>query len=168
MDIKHIFLKAPAFLQKYKYAILIVMIGIVLMAIPTTKKTVKNEQSANTQVVQEQTVEEQLSKLLSNVSGVGRVQVMLTISEGTKTIYQTDTNKDLSDQSSSISIETVIVTDADHGQNGLVSQVNPPTYLGAIVLCQGADSPEVRLAVVEAVSKITGLGADSIAVLKMK
>ncbi len=168
MDIKHIFSKAPGFLQKYKYAILIVMIGIVLMAIPTTKKTVKNEQSANTQVVQEQTVEEQLSKLLSNVSGVGRVQVMLTISEGTKTIYQTDTNKDQSDQSSSISIETVIVTDADHAQNGLVSQVNPPTYLGAIVLCQGADSPEVRLAVVEAVSKITGLGADSIAVLKMK
>ena len=165
MDIKHIFSKAPGFLQKYKYAILIVMIGIVLMAIPTTKKTVKNEQSANTQVVQEQTVEEQLSKLLSNVSGVGRVQVMLTISEGTKTIYQTDTNKDLSDQSSSVTIETVIVTDANHAQNGLV---NPPTYLGAIVLCQGADSPEVRLAVVEAVSKITGLGADSIAVMKMK
>jgi stage III sporulation protein AG len=43
-----------------------------------------------------------------------------------------------------------------------------PQYLGAIVVCQGADRSDVRLAIVEAVSALTGLGADKISVLKMK
>ena len=49
-----------------------------------------------------------------------------------------------------------------------VQQVLPESYRGAIVVCQGADSPAVKLAIVEAVSRATGLGADSISVLKMK
>jgi stage III sporulation protein AG len=40
--------------------------------------------------------------------------------------------------------------------------------MGAIVLCQGADVPSVRLAIVDAVSKVTGLVANQISVLKMK
>ena len=51
---------------------------------------------------------------------------------------------------------------------GLVRQVNPPEYLGAVVLCQGADNPSVKLSIVEAVSKATGLTTDRITVLKMK
>ena len=47
-------------------------------------------------------------------------------------------------------------------------QENPAQYLGVIVVCEGADSPAVRLAIVEAVSDVTGLGADRISVLKMK
>ena len=43
-----------------------------------------------------------------------------------------------------------------------------PVYQGAIILCQGADSPSVRLAITQAVSKVTGLPTDRIAVLKMK
>ena len=38
---------------------------------------------------------------------------------------------------------------------------------GAAVVCQGADSGSVRLAVVEAVRCYTGLGADKIAIYKM-
>jgi hypothetical protein len=40
--------------------------------------------------------------------------------------------------------------------------------MGAIVVCQGADSPSVKLAITQAVAKITGLGTDEICVLKMK
>ena len=43
-----------------------------------------------------------------------------------------------------------------------------PTYLGAVIVCQGGDSPTVKLAIVEAVSNATGLSADKITVLKMK
>jgi stage III sporulation protein AG len=65
-------------------------------------------------------------------------------------------------------METVIITDAQRAQQGLVKQVNPPVYLGAVVVCQGADRASVRLAIVEAVANATGLGADKISVLKMK
>ena len=53
-------------------------------------------------------------------------------------------------------------------ESGLIRQINPPAYLGAIVVCQGADNNTVRLAIVEAVSRATGLGADKISVLKMR
>ena len=40
--------------------------------------------------------------------------------------------------------------------------------VGAIIVCQGGDSPTVRLNIVEAVSNVTGIGSDRITVLKMK
>ena len=39
---------------------------------------------------------------------------------------------------------------------------------GAIIICAGADDPEVRLEVTEAVSLYTGLGYDRIHIVKMK
>ena len=62
----------------------------------------------------------------------------------------------------------MIITDSDRKEEGLITQVDPPVYQGAIIVCQGADRGAVRLAIVEAVSRVTGLGADRISVLKMK
>lgn len=39
---------------------------------------------------------------------------------------------------------------------------------GAVVVCAGAESARVRLAVINAVSAYTGLGSDKITVMKMK
>ena len=39
---------------------------------------------------------------------------------------------------------------------------------GAVVVCQGADQPAVRLDVTNAVAAYTGLGSDKISVIKMK
>ena len=75
---------------------------------------------------------------------------------------------DTDDNSSTIRRDVVLVTGADKTQTGLVRQVNPPQYLGGIVVCEGADNAGVRLAIVEAVKSVTGLGADNITVLKMK
>ena len=85
---------------------------------------------------------------------------MLTMAQGQETCYQTDQRGE--DHS------TVTVTDSDRKEQGLIRQVNPPVYLGAIVVCQGGDDPTVRLAIVESVAKVTGLGADRISVMKMK
>ena len=93
---------------------------------------------------------------------------MLTVAAGQETIYQTDEKHSVSSNESDTQISTVIVTDAQKQQVGLIHQVNPATYLGAIIVCQGADRPAIRLAIVDAVSKVTGLGADRISVLKMK
>lgn len=80
-------------------------------------------------------------------------------------LYQTDTQ---TDSSGSVRIDTVLVSDSNREETGLLRQIKPPVYLGAVVVCQGADSSSVRLSITEAVSKITGLGADCIVVLKMK
>ena len=102
--------------------------------------------------------------MLSRLYGAGEVEVLLTQACGEETIYQTDDNQSRED----FRTDTVIVTNQDRKETGLVKQVNAPIYLGAIVLCQGADSPQVKLSIVEAVSSATGLTSDRITVLKMK
>ena len=61
-----------------------------------------------------------------------------------------------------------MITGQNKQETGLVRQVIPPTYMGVVVVCEGADNPSLKLAIVDAVSKATGLGADRISVLKMK
>jgi stage III sporulation protein AG len=42
-----------------------------------------------------------------------------------------------------------------------------PEYLGALVVCEGADNPTVAYQIVKAVAGLTGLGTDKIVVSKM-
>ncbi len=106
--------------------------------------------------------------ILSKVTGAGEVEVLLTVSAGEETIYQTDCQTDSSGDSENRHCDTVMITDANRNETGLVRQIFPATYQGAIIVCRGADSPAVRFAIVEAVSKLTGLSSNQISVLKMK
>lgn len=148
-------------LKKYKYTAIILAVGLILMILPTGREGVSNDiKSIQTAEPTAPSLESQLSQVLSTVEGVGEVQIILTVAEGEEIIYQTDISNNQTD--------TVTVTDAGRDQTGLIRQVNPNRYLGAIVVCQGGDNPAVRLAVVDAVSKATGLGANQISILKMK
>ena len=156
-------------INKYKYVFLILGLGLLLMLLPgKTEPTVKENKEEVQQMTSVDEVCEQLSEILSNISGAGQTKVMLTVQQGEKTIYQTDADVSEKEAANDSRIQTVTITDADRNQTGLIQQVNPPTYMGAIVLCQGADTPSVRLAIVDAVSKVTGLGANQISVHEMK
>ncbi len=169
MDIKALTNKLKQFLQKNKYVALILLIGLILMCLPSGKeKTEETPEIAASPVQQEAAMEEKLGRILGQVAGAGEVQVFLTIASGEQTVYQTNESISHNGDVTNTQSSTVTVTDSKRNQQGLVKQVNPPAYLGAIVVCQGADSPAVRLSVVEAVSKVTGLGSDRISVLKMK
>ena len=160
MDMRALRKKIPDWIGKYKYVLLIVMAGILLMLIPTGKETSQEETVADRGTTQ-YSIQEELTQILGNIKGAGKVQVMLTEETGQSIHYQTD-------QTSDNRQDTVIITDEDRAQSGLVQQVVSPTYRGAIILCQGAESASVRLAIVDAVSKVTGLDASEISVLKMK
>ena len=60
------------------------------------------------------------------------------------------------------------MTDNQRAESGLVCQRFPPIYKGAIIVAEGGDLASVKLAIVDAVSDATGLGADKISVLKME
>lgn len=156
------------FLKKYRYVILVVAFGLVLMSLPQRKQTGQVPEPTEAAAPDAQDPAARLSEILSGVEGAGKVQVMLTQAKGAETLYQNDLDSDTGEQTVSNRQDTVVVTDENRAQQGLVRQVNPPVYQGAIVLCQGADKPSVRLAIVQAVSSVTGLGADHICVLKMK
>lgn len=166
MDIKKLTQKLPAKLQKLLPALLVLLIGVILLSSPGKKS--ENATLPADETVQEVSTEEKLERILSTIEGVGTVRVMLTVATGTEYLYQTDQNISGSDNANSTQLSTVTVTDAQRNQSGLLKQENPPQYLGAIIVCSGAERAGIRLAVVEAVSKATGLGADHISVLKMK
>ncbi len=146
--------------KKYRYAVLILLLGILLMLIPGKKSDREALPESQPEAPAGMTVSEELSAILSRIDGVGKAEVMLTVATGEETVYQSDTNGELE-------LTTVTVTDAQRNETGLIRKVNPPVYLGAIVVCQGADNPAVCLQVIEAVSRVTGLRTDRISVLKM-
>lgn len=148
-------------LKKYKWATIVLLLGVFLLALPE-KEASLDEPGIIPQTTNILSVEEALAEMLSQVQGAGKVKVMLTEAKGEETLYQNDTSGTNDKQ------DTVIISDSDRNELGLVRQINPPEYMGAIVLCQGADSPAVRLSLVEAVSAVTGLSSDKIKVLKMK
>ena len=168
MDINKLRKTIGTILDKYKYALLIFLIGFVLMIIPGNKQQneVSTEVPHNSDI--SVNIEKQLEEILSYVQGAGNVKVMLKQITGEETIYQTDTEADHTESASCEKVETILIQDDQRAETGLVKQVNPPKYQGAVVLCQGADDPSVKLMIADAVSKITGLGLDKIAVLKMK
>lgn len=144
--------------KKYRICLLVLLAGMVLMLLPG--ETQEPAAAAPAQVSQPD-LQERLGDLLSHMEGAGKVRVLLTQAQGASTRYQTD-------ESGNGNVDTVLITGADRSQSGLVQQVDPPVYLGAVVLCQGAGKATVRLAIVDAVAKATGLPSSKITVLKMK
>ena len=161
--------KISVFVKKYRYVFLVLLIGLALMVIPPKySESVQPGQSVPEEKKEEEGVSEKLAWILSQVDGAGDVKVFLTIAAGEEILYQTDDDSSFSTDSSSTQVKTVTVINAQRDENGLVKQTNPPVYKGAIIVCQGADDPQIQLAIVSAVAKVTGLGADRISVLKMK
>lgn len=146
-------------IKKYQYVLILFLIGISFMLLP-------QKENQPTMIPSEERslpdLEMELAALLSQIAGVGKAEVLLTEASGSDTIYQIDTAQNQSN------FDTVIVTDGNREETGLVKQILPPVYRGAVIVCQGADSAGVRLSVVEAVKSVTGLSSDCITVLKMK
>jgi len=166
MDGSELRQKLTILFQKYRCAVLVLLAGILLMLLPVEKDSAAKPEPPSPAAVEseEPDFESKLSSVLSQIEGAGKVQVFLSLAAGEETLYQTDENIAGSD----IRTETVLVTDSDRTQWGLIQQINPPVYRGAIVLCQGADNASIRLSVTEAVANATGLKTNQISVLKMK
>lgn len=170
MDWVTISAKATEYIKKYRFVLLVLLAGLALMCIPGGKRGEKKAESIDTVTSNQTEIDpgKDLEEILSHIQGAGKVKVLLTQLSGEKIVYQTDEDSGANGDSSTVHRETVIVSDAQRAQHGLVQQVTPPVYLGAVIVCQGADRATVRLAIVEAVSNATGLSADRISVLKMK
>ena len=154
-------------LKKYRWAVVILLIGLGLMAVPEPREETIQIPSVSEEDRQGD-LQQQLEQVLSQLDGAGKVRVLLSAETGEQVLYQTDEDRSESAGAGDLRRQTVIVSGSDRSETALVRRKDPPTYLGAVVLCQGADRATVRLSVVEAVSTATGLTADKISVLKRK
>lgn len=168
--------KLIAQLKKYKYAALVFVIGIALLLLPIGKSSKKAEATpSSTEQTDEEYLNEletRLAALLSQIKGAGEVQVMLTLQTGSRTEYQFDTqissDTDGTENRSSEERKTVILSEGSAYDKAAVSAVRYPQFQGALIVCEGADHPAVRLDLINAVSALTGLNSSQITVVKLK
>ena len=154
--------------EKYRYAVLIVLIGVGMLLWPDGNRDGETSLPDSRVPVVQRDLETEMADILGMMSGVGQVRVMLTVeSEGEKQLAQ-DTELSYRGDSAapedySRRSETVLV-DGASGDEAVVVRTVHPTYRGALVVCQGGGQPDVKLAVTEAVAALTGLSADRITV----
>ena len=115
-------------------------------------------------------IQREMETILAEMEGVGAVRVMLTADTDGERQLARDTELSYSGQTTapedySRRTETVLV-DGSSGDETVVTKRLYPTFRGALIVCQGGDRAEVRLAVTEAVAALTGLTADRITVAK--
>lgn len=151
----------------YKYAALILLLGIVLMLVPA-KKGDTAAQELQTAPEEDEDLTQQLEEMLALIDGAGRVRVLLTRETGRLTEYQTDLQTDDTGEGSRQETETVLVSTGGGTEEALIRKTVCPLYRGAVVLCDGAERAAVRLNIVQAVASLTGLGSDKITVIKMR
>ena len=151
--------------KKYKFVLLVVLVGIILMLLPVSSQTKETEENKS-QIPQESfdlaAMEQRMEEVLGKIDGVGKLRLMLTLQSGTRLTLAEDTQRD-QDRTQR---EIVTLNRGSGNQEIVITNRFYPVYHGAVVVCQGADSSAVRLAITETVQALTGLPSDRIRVAK--
>ena len=164
--------KYKPLVRKYRAVIIILLAGVLLAAGGGSKKTAEAPQD-DTAAPQSDydlaSFEQKLSEKLAAIEGAGRVELMLSLEQTEEAVYAVDTRQtEHTSIGQSYERSLAVISDGSHGQTPVTIKNMQPTFRGAVVLCDGADDVQVRLAVTRAVSAVCGIGADKITVLKME
>lgn len=159
--------------DKYKYILLPAVLGLLLLLWPSedsSSQPVEKPEQLTLQV-DVSDLESRLADTLTQIRGVGKVRVVLTIKSGYETVYLFNEDRTITENTSGYTDSrksTLVRQGTGSGADPIVSKILYPVFQGALVVCQGADSSQVRLQVTEAVRALTGLAANNIVITKMK
>ena len=163
--------KLISYVKKYKYVALVVLAGVVLMLLPSGKgeqQTVSDQPVNVSEAYSLAETEKRLEQLLGRIRGVGQVQVMLTLKSGSSLQLAENRSTSLRDTENRQDRDVVTLNRGSGYEDVVVTEQTYPVYQGAVIVCQGAGDSGVHLAVVQAVSVLTGLGSDKITVVQWK
>lgn len=156
------------FLNRYKYVLVVILAGTVLLLLPGKDEKAPAAQSGMTGYEEDFSVdllEEKLSKALSKISGAGDVSVVLTVRSGMERILAADLEHSQDGDGYETREKTVVIS-TDNGEEVVLVGQNYPVFQGALVVCRGGDDPEVQLRITKAVAALTGLSTGRITVCK--
>ena len=126
-----------------------------------------------------ESLERRLEEILSQVDGVGSVQVMITLENNGEIQVEKDrtsatsTDNETSDGDSLVSgstntSEATVMEDTDSGSSPYVTSVTEPAVCGVVVSCEGGGDADVALKISEAVQALFDVPAHKIVVLELK
>ena len=115
----------------------------------------------------------ELEEILSKISGVGKVEVMITYSESSSIspLYNESTSSSVSTSSDGTTTETTSESKeifTDSSDEAVIEKYIMPTIEGAIIIAEGAGDLTVKANIVSAVEAATGLLSHKIQVFKMQ
>lgn len=156
-------------LKRYRYAGLVILLGAALMLLPGRSRQQAAAGSAAAspaaEPVQQADLCRQMEQILGQIDGAGTVSCLITCREGARTVYQTDT---IQSSGGEVRVSTVLASSGSGTEAAVVAGQTAPVYQGVVVVCDGANSARLRLEITQAVSALTGLSSDKIAVVKRK
>ena len=74
--------KVPALLKKYRYFLLVLLVGLMLMCLPERGEGADETAAVTASPVEDISMEQRLEEILGQIRGAGRVRVMLTEETG--------------------------------------------------------------------------------------
>ena len=108
-------------------------------------------------------VENSLVKILESVNGVGKVNVFVTV-DGTAEEVVLKNVESKTENNIKTSIETVVLV---NGKPYVTKSLNP-NIIGVIVVCEGADNLQVKMAITEILVTSLKVNTESVRIIKMK
>ena len=165
------FLKTESLTQiykKYRFVLLILLTGLVLLLLPDSGKKEKEIPAEEGEVFSLEETQRSMEEILGRIEGTGRLQLMLTLKSSSQLQLAEDEERSAGDSETQLRQEKVTLNRGSGYEDVIVTRRIYPVYQGALVVCQGADNAAVRLAVTEAVAALTGLSSDRITVVKWK
>lgn len=155
-----------SWLKQYRLVLILVAVGLVLVAWPTRPASTQTSESQAQQAEETFSVEEleqRLSQAISRIQGAGDATVLLSLDQGVERVLAEDQVEEQGEGESSRE-QTTVICSGDDGEEVVLLTQYYPSFRGALVVCPGGDDPQVRLAVTQAVSALTGLGSDRITI----
>lgn len=171
--------------------LLLVGMIILIIAIPVSNKeknteddTISgNEESAQEKIFNQEEyklkLEEELSELLSECYGIGRVKVMITLASTSESVLKEDTKASTSDITETDSTggtrntkekqdeNVTVYSKNDNNETPYVIKENMPAVSGVLVVAEGGDEAKNVQNISEAVKALFGIEAHKIKVMKM-
>lgn len=161
--------KKPIFL-KAAMAVGVLAIVLILISDLSGGKDKKSEMSEeNVPVafgysdVYADSMDTKLCEILTSIEGVGKAQVMLTVSSTEEYVYAETVKRGTSQAENSY-----VIIDKGSQKEALVKKVNNPTIKGVVIVCEGGDDPRVCEKIYKAVSTALDISTSKIYVAEMK
>ena len=168
-DVTRLLLPLRGALWKYRYVLLVVLVGAVLLLLPTGGGASAQPDGTAAGAALDydpSELEARLEAVLSRVEGPGEVEVVLTVRSGPRQVLAEDRTQEREGDRESGESTTVLLSRGSAGEETVAVEQRSPQFRGALVVCSGGDDPAVRLTLTQAVSAVTGLGADRISICK--
>lgn len=167
----------------------IVMINYIWNGKKSSNKTLTNtagkqlamtDNSSSTSIKDSENLEQKLESILSQIQGVGEVQVFINYSESSETVAmynentktstteETDTSGGTRKVESTDSQKELVYQEENGEKTPIIQKTVQPKIEGAIITAKGASNATVKTNIVQAVEAATGLATHKIQVFEMK